>query len=94
MSTPAPVFTCTFTSVGFFRGSSGIGIRQDSSALRFSVAAIAGGNRIPVRARFRMAEERADALIQFRTDDVFEPAGLRVGFRVIRGESIFEEALR
>ncbi len=38
-----------------------------------------------------MAEERADALIEFGANDVFEPAGLRVGFGVVYGESIFEE---
>src|SRR5580704_1502917 len=30
MSTPAPVFTCTFTVDGFLRGSSGIGIRESA----------------------------------------------------------------
>src|SRR5271157_262393 len=40
-----------------------------------------------------MAKERADALIQLRADDVFETACLRVGFGVVDGESIFEEAL-
>ena len=39
-----------------------------------------------------MPEERADALIEFRADDVFEPAGLRVRFGVVDGESVLEEA--
>ena len=40
-----------------------------------------------------MAEERADALIELGADDVFEFAGLIVGFGVFDGESVFEEAL-
>lgn len=41
-----------------------------------------------------MTEERADALIQFRADDVLELAGLRVQFGVVDGEGVFEESLR
>lgn len=41
-----------------------------------------------------MAKECADALIQLRADDVFEPTGLRMSLSVIDGESIFEEAFR
>ena len=67
-------------------------MRGGGSALRFSVAAIAWRNRVAVRACLRMAEERADALIQFRADDVFETAGLRVGLGVVSRESVFEEA--
>ena len=40
-----------------------------------------------------MPEERADALIQFGADDVFEAAGLRVRFGVVDSERIFEEPL-
>ena len=47
-----------------------------------------------MRASLRMAEERADALIQFGTDNVFEPAGLRMGLGVVDGKSVFEEAFR
>jgi hypothetical protein len=39
-----------------------------------------------------MAEERADALIEFGSDDVFETAGLQVRFGVFDGKSIGEEA--
>lgn len=39
-----------------------------------------------------MAEERADALIEFGTYDVFEPACLRVGLAVVSGKSVLEEA--
>ena len=45
-------------------------------------------------ARLRMAEERADALIQLRADNVFELAGLRMDFGFVDGKSIFEQALR
>ena len=45
-----------------------------------------------MRARLGMAEERADALIEFRADDVFEPAGLRVSLGIVDGKSVFEEA--
>src|SRR5277367_4581853 len=65
-----------------------------NSAFRFSVAAIARRNGIAVRARLGMAEERTDALIQLRADDVFEPASLRMCLAVVDGESIFEEAFR
>ena len=41
-----------------------------------------------------MAEERADALVQFRADDVFEFAGLRVRFGIVNREGVLEEALR
>src|SRR5580692_1234350 len=65
---------------------------RTASALRLSVAAIARGNRIAVRTGLGMAEECADALIELRADDVLEPAGLRVRFGVVDGESIFEKA--
>ena len=45
-----------------------------------------------MRASLRMAEERADALIEFGADDVFEPACLRVRLSIVDGESVFEEA--
>jgi hypothetical protein len=45
-----------------------------------------------VWASLRMAEERADTLIEFGADDVLEPAGLRVRLGVIDGESVLEEA--
>src|SRR5580704_14383335 len=63
-----------------------------SSSLGPSVAAIARRNRISVRASFRVAKERADALVEFGADDVLEPAGLGVGLGVVDGKSIFEEA--
>jgi hypothetical protein len=64
---------------------------RTASVFRFSVAAITWWNRIAVRASFRVTKERTDALIQLRADDVLETAGLRVGFGVVYGESIFEE---
>ena len=39
-----------------------------------------------------MAKKCADALIEFRADDVFEPACLCVSFGVVGGKSVFEEA--
>jgi hypothetical protein len=63
------------------------------SALRFIVAAIAGWNGIAVRASFWMSEKGADALIEFRTDDVLELAGLRVRFEVVNREGVLEKAL-
>jgi len=44
-----------------------------------------------VRASLGVAEESTDALIQLRADDVFEPAGLRVGLGVVGGESVFKK---
>ena len=68
---------------------------QGSGALGFgvSVAAISWRDGITVRTRFRVTEKSADALIELGADDVFEFAGLGVGFRIIDGESIFEKAL-
>ncbi len=40
-----------------------------------------------------MAEESANALIEFRADDVFEFAGLAVGFVLIDAEGVFEQPL-
>jgi hypothetical protein len=40
-----------------------------------------------------MTEERANALVELRTDDVLELAGLRVRFGIFDGKSVFEEAL-
>jgi|SRR3974390_365136 len=40
-----------------------------------------------------MAEEAADALVEFGGDDVFEFAGLAVSLVVVDAESVFEEAL-
>jgi len=39
-----------------------------------------------------MAEEGADALIEFGTNDVLEFASLSVGFVIVDAESVFEEA--
>ena len=47
-----------------------------------------------MRAGFRMAEERANARVKFRTDDVLESTGLRVRFRLVDGKSVLEQALR
>ena len=45
-----------------------------------------------MRASFGMAQEGADALVELRADDVFEFAGLAVGFGVVHREGVFEEA--
>ena len=45
-----------------------------------------------MRASFRVAKERADALIELGADDVFETACLRVSFGIVGGKSVFEEA--
>ena len=58
-----------------------------------AVAAIAGRDGVAVRARFWMAEETADALVQFRADDVLELASLVASLGVFDGESVLEEAL-
>ena len=58
-----------------------------------SVAAISGRDGITVRTGFWVTEKRADALIELGADDVFEFAGLRVGFGIIDGERVFEKAL-
>src|ERR1700676_444393 len=67
---------------------------RTASAFRSSIAAIARGNGIAVRARLRMAEKRANALIQLRADDVLELASLRMHFGFVDGEGVLEEALR
>src|SRR5271156_6225984 len=64
-----------------------------ASAFPFAIATIAGRDGVAVRASLGMAEEGADALIELRADDVFEPAGLGVGLGVIGREGVFEEAL-
>src|SRR5580693_987569 len=71
-----------------------MGMREDESAFRFSVATIARRDGIAMRACFRMAEEGADALIEFRADDVLKFAGLRVYFGFLDGKGVLEEALR
>ena len=60
----------------------------------FVVAAIARGNGIAMGASSGMAEEAADALVQFGADDVFELASLTVRFVVVNAEGVFEEAFR
>jgi len=47
-----------------------------------------------MRASLGVPQERADALVQLRADDVFELAGLRVRFGIVDGESVLEEAFR
>src|SRR5229473_7479611 len=72
------------------RGRHGLGAR---SALGLAVAAVARWNGIAVRAGLGMPEERANALVQFRADDVLELAGLRVRLGIVNGKSVLEEAL-
>ena len=40
-----------------------------------------------------MTEESADALIEFRADDVFEAASLRMRLGFVDGKSVLEKAL-
>ena len=40
-----------------------------------------------------MAKERADALVEFRADDVLEFTGLVVGFGVVDRKGVLKEAL-
>jgi len=54
------------------------------------LAALAWRDRISVRARFGVAKEGADALIELGADDVFEFAGLVVGFGIVDGKCVFE----
>src|ERR1700746_216825 len=94
-ATPSPVETRTFTSVGFLRTSCGIGIHliltETGPALARRTAA-AGRNRVAVRAGLRMAQERADALVELGTDDVLEFAGVRVSFGIGDGECVSQQA--
>jgi len=46
-----------------------------------------------VRAGLGVSEERANALVQLRADDVFELAGLRMGLGFVDGKSVLEKAL-
>ena len=47
-----------------------------------------------MRASLRMAQERADALVQLRADNVLELAGLRVRLVIVDPESILEQPFR
>ena len=58
-----------------------------------SVAAVAGRDGIAMRASFGMTQKGADALVELRADDVFEFAGLVVGFGIVDRECVFEKAL-
>src|SRR5690348_7069919 len=93
MSTPPPVGTWTFTSMGFLRMSSGIGMEILARIRSFRGTARAGGDGIAVRARLRMAEEAADAFIKLGTDDVLKFAGLRIRFGIGDGKGIRKEPL-
>src|ERR1700758_1424345 len=94
-STPSPVETRTFTSVGFLRTSCGIGIHliltETGAALPRGTTA-ARRNRVAVRACLRMTEERADALVELGADDVFKLAGVRVGFGIGDRKCIGQQA--
>src|ERR1700722_18215695 len=94
-STPSPVETRTFTSVGFLRTSCGIGILSiltETGAALARRAAAARWNRIAVRAGLRMTEERADALVELGANDVLEFAGVRVGFGIGDRKCIGQQA--
>src|ERR1700730_18234736 len=58
-----------------------------------TVAAIARWNGIAMRTGFRMPQEGANPLIQFRTDDVFKLASLRTHFVVLNPERVLEQSL-
>src|SRR5437868_3388369 len=58
-----------------------------------AVATVARGDGIAVRARFRVAEEAADPLVEFRADDVLKFAGLVVHFGFFDRERVFKEPL-
>ena len=60
-------------------------MRQDLQTLAWMTPATTAG--------FGGAEESADALVEFGGDDVLEFASLGVGFGIVDGESVFEEAL-
>src|SRR6266852_1570390 len=66
-----------------------LGVR---SALGLAIASVARRNGISVRAGLWVPQERANALVQLRADDVFELAGLRVGLGIFDGKSVLEEA--
>ena len=57
-----------------------------------AVAALAGWNRIAVRASGGMAEKGADTRVELWADDVLELAGLRVRFGLVHGKGVFEKA--
>src|SRR6266705_2099954 len=63
------------------------GLRMRST-LGLAVAAVTWRNGIPMRAGLGMPEERADTLVQFGADDVFEFAGLRVRLGIVNGKSV------
>ena len=56
-----------------------------------AVAAVARRNGVPVRASFWMPQKCADALIQFRADDVLEFAGLVVRLKIIDRKGVFKQ---
>ena len=57
-------------------------------------AATPRGNRISVRTCRRVPQECTNPLIQFRTDDVFKLASLRVRFGIVYRKRILKEAFR
>ena len=67
-------------------------MRRFGLGLGFAVAAGASRNGIAVGTGLGMAKERADALVQFRADDVLEFAGLRMRFGIVDGKSVLEKA--
>jgi len=96
---PGNVDTGAAGYMDFYRGwllaginRNGHRISRSRSNLGFAIAAIAGRDWIAMRARFRMAKETADALVQFRADDVLELARLVVDFGIIDGERVLEKA--
>src|SRR5215472_42303 len=96
---PSDVNTRTTRNVNLdicwlFARVEGSGHLATCSGFLFSVAAVTRGNGVAVRAGFRMAEERADARVELRADDVLETAGLRVSFSFVDGKSVLEQALR
>src|SRR5712692_9908613 len=77
----------------FFAGRKESAWLGGRSALGLAVAAVTRRNGIPMRAGLRVPEERANALVQLRADDVFELARLRMRLGFVDGKCVLEEAL-
>ena len=69
-------------------------MRPESPVLAFAaflatIAAIARRNGIAVGAGCGMAQEAADALVEFGTDNVLEFASLRMRFVIVNAKCVF-----
>src|ERR1700674_3420265 len=77
----------------FSENQEGWASRRQPSGLALAVAAIARGDGVAMRTRFRMAEKAADALVELRTDDVLELASLVASLGVFDRERVLEQTL-